>query len=395
MTKLIVFAEDWASHPSSTQHLMPYIAQDIDVIWVNSIGMRRPSFTIKDIRRLWQKVIDRLKSGADSESETPAPFPVVKPLVIPLSNSRFLRWLNRKLLSSQVSNFVTKGDEVWVWTSLPNAIEYQGAFGENGWFYYCGDDFEALAGVDHQRVKPFEDELIAQAKHIWVASDTLAEKFSDAQKRLSVVEHGVDLHKFSEPQAKPAELKNNKPTLGFYGALADWIDQDLLVDIAQRLPDWQLMLIGPILTDITKLEAQPNIRLLPAMYHHDLPAYLQHWQAAILPFKDCPQIRACNPLKLREYLASGTPVITTDFPALDPYLDLVKVVQCGESAMQVLEHLKFTDTVQAKALRQFRMRNESWRSRAYGIRADVERAITIHSQLESFEKAMFDGETLS
>ncbi|TCS42379.1 glycosyltransferase [Reinekea marinisedimentorum] len=395
MTKLIVFGEDWASHPSSTQHLMPYIGQDIEVIWVNSIGMRRPTFSAKDLSRLWQKVVARLKAGQATESDTPAPFPVVKPLVIPLSKSRLLRWLNRKLLSAQISKHVKKGDQVWVWTSLPNAIEYQGAFSENGWFYYCGDDFEALAGVDHARVKPFEDYLINQAAHIWVASPYLKEKFSVVKHRVSVVEHGVNLQKFSEPNLKPAELRKDKPTLGFYGALADWIDQDLLLQIAQRLPDWQLMLIGPRLTDVSRLEAQPNIQLLPAKSHDELPAYLQHWQAAILPFKDCPQIHACNPLKLREYLASGTPVITTDFPALDPYRDLVKIVQCGESAALALEHLEYTDTLQARALRQNRMSNESWQSRAYGIRADMQRLMNNHSQLESFEKAILDGKTLS
>lgn len=373
MGKLVVFGEDWASHPSSTQHLMPYIAEDFDVVWINSIGLRKPSFSVKDLKRVWQKLRAKLFGGRRPSNRAAAPpFPVVNPLVIPLSSSFFGRWLNRRLLAAQVRPLLKQGEEVWVWSSLPSAIDYHGLFGEIRWLYYCGDDFSALAGVDHEQVRPREKQMIEQASHIWVASDELKQRLAEAENRITVIEHGVDVQKFSSNSERPQEVPANMPILGFYGAIADWIDQDLLIDIATQLPHWQLMLIGPQLVDVSRLQKLPNVLLLPPKPHEALPSYLQHWQAAILPFKDCTQIRACNPLKLREYLASGTPVLSVNFPALKPYRDLVCVITDGGDAASALERIPETENQQRRFQRQQSMMGESWSVRADIIRQQLQ-----------------------
>ncbi len=373
MATLLVFGEDWGGHPSSTQHLMPYISEDFQVIWVNSIGLRRPQSNLRDCKRIISKLLAKFKRSAEKKVVEPAPFPVIAPLVIPLPKTSFERWINKKLLHWQLKPLHKNNDPLWVWTSLPSAVDFKGLFGEQGWVYYCGDDFSALAGVDHSTVESRETELADIAQRIWVASPTLVQRFIG--KPVTLIEHGVDYRLFSEPSKRASELTAKKPTLGFYGALAHWIDQELLIEIADKLPDWELMLVGPTLVDASELLNRPNVRVLAAQPHSALPAFVQHWDAAILPFKDTAQIRACNPLKLREYLASGTPILSTPFPALEDYNEHVYSIQSSVHAVDVLTGLQKTETKVRRIARQQSVQDESWEQRAVQIRAQLSRLV--------------------
>ena len=146
--------------------------------------------------------------------------------------------------------------------------------------------------------------------------ETLYKKFP--REKTELLLHGVDLKKFQTPSPRAPDLPDVSKIAGFYGSLKDWIDIELLWKAAQDLPQWTFVLIGEVHTDISRLESLPNVRFLGPRKHHELPNYVQHWNVSMIPFKDTPQIRACNPLKLREYLAAGTPIASIDFPALEP-----------------------------------------------------------------------------
>ena len=102
--------------------------------------------------------------------------------------------------------------------------------------------------------------------------------------------------------------------------------------------------------------------------HAALPSYAQHLDAALLPFRDTAQIRACNPLKLREYLAAGRPVVTTEFPALDGYRDLVRVADAPEAMATALEAARAEGLVRVKE-RRARVADQSWDRRAADVAA--------------------------
>ena len=203
------------------------------------------------------------------------------------------------------------------WTSLPTALPLIGAFRERAVVYYCGDDFGGLDGVDHAPVVAMERRLAKVADLIIACSPVLAATFPADRTRL--VAHGVDLDLFQREAARPADLPDAPLIAGFYGSLSVWIDIDAIARTARRLPDWHFVLIGPVRTDISALKVLPNVSLLGEKPHGELPAYAQHWTVSMLPFRDTPQIRACNPLKLREYLAVGKPIVAPPFGALMPY----------------------------------------------------------------------------
>jgi glycosyltransferase involved in cell wall biosynthesis len=281
------------------------------------------------------------------------------------------QWINGYLLRSQLSKKLRGEDEVHLWTSLPTALPVIGKLNEKTVTYYCGDDFNALAGVDHRAVAKIERKLIDKADIVFVASEALKDKFE--LPKTHVIPHGVDMALFSNKHTAPADLPKGKPIAGFYGAIADWIDVGLLTELAQQRPDWNFVLIGPQITEVGTLRAQENVFFLGPKNHHELAAYVQHWQVSLLPFKSCEQIAACNPLKLREYLAMGKPIVSIDFPALNPYRDYVEIVSGVEQFSSVLNKLSEVQKAhpdiadEQEAARRKSVSCESWQQRAKDV----------------------------
>ncbi|WP_028108554.1 glycosyltransferase [Ferrimonas futtsuensis] len=300
--RMLIFGEDWGRHPSSSQHLALAIQHQVEITWVNSIGLRQPRWS--DVGRLLSK---GLASGAHKGQQ--APFTVIAPKLWPLASQAWIQSLNRQVLKSQLAEH---GPFDYVWCALPSAVEYLDLFPESQVIYYCGDDFDALSGVDHSKVAPLERRLLKKAHLVCCASQALQQKLGPDSCHL--LPHGVDLTHFSRPQERPADLPSG-PVVGFYGALAPWLDFELLAELADLMPECNLVLIGPNLACPGDLLQRPNVHWLGPRSHQRLAAYAQHFDVALLPFRDCPQIKACNPLKMREYLAAGCSVVSTRFDA--------------------------------------------------------------------------------
>ncbi|RED43791.1 glycosyltransferase [Aestuariispira insulae] len=374
-TPLVVFGEDWASHPSSTQHLIRKLMHEHPVIWVNSIGLRRPRISWRDINRLFTKLFQILrgkgKAADATDRTTDKPLEIIHPIALPLPGNRLASWFNARSLSRQVKQTLAKHGlaNPVLWLSLPTAVDVVGRCGESATLYYAGDDFSALAGVDHDAVIPMEQSLAAKAQAIVAPSPVIADRFP--RDNTFIIPHGCDHSLFSTPQPKAKELKDGKPIAGFYGSLDEWLDQDLLIWLARSLPDWKFQFIGPIKTDLGALLSLGNVEFLGVREHHQLPSYVQHWSASLIPFRDTRQIRACNPLKLREYLAAGTPIVSTAFPAVQKYSDHVAICNDRENFRTALQDCLIDEPVDRSA-RQNRVRSESWEARAHDMQVLIE-----------------------
>jgi glycosyltransferase involved in cell wall biosynthesis len=369
---LIVFGEDWGGLPSSTQHLINHLAKTHKIVWINSIGLRRPAFSWQDVRRAWGKLTAKRSLGeSKSTASSGNGFHILNPRTLPAPRSRLERWIASRLLKSQIIPVLKKAklNSPVLWTSLPTAVDMCGHLGESAVIYYCGDDFSALAGVDHKTVNAREQELISKADLILAASEKLANRFPSTTTRL--LPHGVDYELFSQPAKRAHDLPNNgKPVAGFYGSISEWLDIDLLHSTIARLPDWHFVFIGKTVIDMSRLSQFDNVSLLGEKPHHELPSYSQHWTASLLPFIDNPQIQACNPLKLREYLAAGRPIISTDFPALSDYHDLVHTVSDSDSMIRALQKAKSEPTDNHKRLA---VAEQTWSARAEQVSDWIER----------------------
>ena len=371
---MIVFGEDWGRHPSSTQHIITNLVEARRILWVNSIGLRRPRLTRSDFARATSKLtsfIRRSGGEADHEAATDVTPSLASPFVIPWPGNGMVNQLNGSILKRFLKPRIERLglDRPILWTSLPTALPVVGKLGERAVVYYCGDDFGSLAGVDHGPVSAMEAELAKKADLVIVASKELAARFPD--RKTIFLPHGVDVDLFSKRTPPAADLPQDRPVAGFYGAIADWIDVPMLVKAAQRLSEWIFVFVGPIATDISPLLRLPNVRFLGPRPHHALASYSQHWTVSLIPFRDCPQIHSCNPLKLREYLAAGTPIAATDFPALKPYTPLVSLADGSDDFADAI--LRAADDANRNGLRRGAVADESWRNRAAFVDYHMER----------------------
>lgn len=372
MADLIVFGEDWGGLPSSTQHLISHLMKKHRVIWVNSIGMRAPQLSLRDFKRLFQKAFAMLKSSDKTEknhSEQRSPV-IINPKVLPFYDFKLIRRLNKYLLLKDLDKVIQQQgfENIVLWVSLPTAVDMVGSLNEQVSIYYCGDDFDALDGVDHAMVNPLEQELSEKVDLILVVSKTLAQKFNNPNT--IILPHGVDYPLFSSPENRPEDLPSNGPIAGFYGSISAWLDTDVLAQSAIALPSWQFVFIGDIKTDVSSLQALPNVHFLGSRPHDQLPSYVQYWNVAMLPFRKNRQIEACNPLKLREYLASGTPIASTPFPAVREYEDIVAIQSSKEPFSRVI--LRADKLQKDKAIRQETVAKESWQHRAIQLEALID-----------------------
>lgn len=335
MTCIIVFAEDWQSHPSSSQHIVRQLAKRHQVVWVNSIGLRSPGINWRDLGRLWHKACALLQQQTERSrsADTNQPVDVIAPRCLPFHQFSLVRALNRYLLRRQIErrladSGISAAEPRVLWLALPSAVCMVGALSEKQVIYYCGDDFSALAGVDHHTISQLEQQLAEQADDIFCASEKLQAKFAAAKTRL--LPHGVDVELFSQISHRPKNLPVGRPIAGFYGLLADWLDVELLAKMAEKSPQWDFVLIGRVATDVRLLQRFNNVYFIAEMPHQQLVQYASHFHALLMPFRQCQQIEFCNPLKLREYLAIGAPVLSIHFPALQPYAH--HVMACDQLA---------------------------------------------------------------
>lgn len=378
--QLIVFGEDWGGLPSSTQHIIKQMRSDYRVTWVNSLGLRRPRASLHDAKRIINKVGRLSKQLLGKPKASPATtatatinptptghFNVVEPQYLPFPGNGIARKINRVLLYRLLkrnANPDSSGNRPVIWITLPNAVDALHYLDKTGLvdpviIYYCCDDFSALAGVDHDDITRLESELAQQADMVVVTSNDLVNKFPG--NKTTLIPHGVDTQLFNQPAERASDLPQGKPIAGFYGSIEAWIDLQLISDLAQQMPDWYFVLIGNAKVDVSILQNRDNIFLLGARPHASLPGYSQHWQVSLLPFVLNEQIMACNPLKLREYLAAGQAIVSVDFPEVRKYESYVEIADGAAGFAQAIRASQQQNTDAAHS-RQQAVAAESWQA---------------------------------
>jgi glycosyltransferase involved in cell wall biosynthesis len=323
--EFLVFGEDYNRHPSSTQHLINEIKKKYRVQWVNSIGMRKPKINKTDIFRIFEKLTDRKVNIYPEEELNYSNLEIVKPLVYPLAENPFLVKLNKLIMKKKIHR--KKDLKRIVWLTLPSAIDYLEVTEGDFVVYYCCDDFTALAGVDHKVVEKKEQELIKKSDLIFTTSEELYKKFKS--DKTVMLPHGVHDCFFNIAQK---EIEKENITLGFYGGIDTRLDYKLIEDLLSKNENLNLEMIGHIDAKVDKkFFKNPRIKHHGALQHNELVKRIEEWDILLLPFLHNGYATHCNPLKLREYLATGKPVISTDIPAVHEYEGFLEIQEGYDS----------------------------------------------------------------
>jgi glycosyltransferase involved in cell wall biosynthesis len=314
---IVCFSNDWSGDPLSKTHLMRLLSKNNRILWVNSIGYRAPKASKADLSRL----IKKLAAATQPVREVEPNIFVFNPLAIPAYGSSFFRPLNRRWLRFQVLRAMRRLNfrRAISWSFLPGAAVVAGSLGEERVIYHCVDEFSAFSGVPARALVDLEHDIICRADLVIVSSELLYESKSPINPRTVLVRHGVDFDHFRQalnpatpPAAELAALP--RPILGFFGLIADWVDTDLLAHVAQSFTAGSLVLLGKVTTDVSALTNLPNVHLLGRKPYHSLPSYCKCFDVALMPFRVNQLTLNSNPLKVREYLAAGLPVVSTPIP---------------------------------------------------------------------------------
>jgi len=354
---------------------MRLLSRDNRVLWINSIGYRTPNVSRADLSRALQKL-----RAATRRMSNPEPnIHVLSPLAIPAYGRPTVRWLNRVLLGYQVRRAMhTLGFRRAInWVFNPPAAVVARQLGEENLIYHCVDEHAAFTGVSASAMESFEHALLRSADLSIVSSERLLESRRRANAETVLVRHGVDFEHFRravDPATiVPADIAVlPHPTLGFFGLIADWIDLELLGRLAQHFSNGSLILIGKTVTDVSALAALPNVHFLGRRPYADLPAYSRGFDVALNPFRINELTLNANPLKVREYLAAGLPVVSSPIPEVAA-LGLCRIADGPEETIRAVEQALIDPG--PSAARSERVRSESWAARLEEIRTHFAAAL--------------------
>jgi uncharacterized SAM-binding protein YcdF (DUF218 family)/glycosyltransferase involved in cell wall biosynthesis len=313
---------DWDFIWQGHQEIMSTLAgEGHRVLFVENTGVRAP--TPRDLPRRRQRIRNWWRGTKGFREERPNLF-VYSPLLVPLPYSRIARAVNRVVLVRALRRWMraTRFDRPIVWTFLPTpiALDLIDAIDPELTVYYCIDDLSA-SSPGAKRIVTSERRLFKRADLVFVTSEKLRERAARASEHVHLFPFGVNFEQFDcvrrAPHVAPPDLEALKrPVIGYVGGLHQWVDQDLIVNVASHLPDATFALVGPAQIDVSALERCANVRLLGQRAHDLVPQYVRSFDVAIVPYRLADYTLNVYPTKLNEYLVMGVPVVATDLPEI-------------------------------------------------------------------------------
>lgn len=311
----------------------------------------------------WRARISRAFTGRCVEVE-PGVFVLTPIISVPPQRVTFLpdTWLNR-LGRRQERGVISRAKRAakqlgfrspLVWVTYPMSLE---GWTSQEWrllVYDCMDRWSDFPDVRDDRrffeaVVSAENNLLHAADVVFCSAAGLYEaKRAVARGPVHLVRNAADVEHF-EPRSRPAPAdvaELPRPVVGYVGALADWVDFGLIRGVALLRPEWSIVLIGPIFQgkttgDARALEAVsglPNVHLLGPRPYAEVPAYLEAFDVATIPFRLNGLTEDTNPIKVYEYLAAGVGVVSTPLPEIET-LPEVRVAADAETFVVACEDL--------------------------------------------------------
>lgn len=371
----IVFGDDWGAHPSSVQHLFKRIARTHRTLWVNTLGLRPPRLDRRDAERVVRKVRAMLAPrseapvGSSRDDHAGLDLHVVAPPMLPWMRPGPMRLANResvRLVVGRAAERLGVRDPIVV-TTVPNGVDGRGLAGSRCLVYYCVDDFTSWPGVDRVAAAALERELLSACDAVLATSQNLADTRRPRRGEATLLPHGVDvdhLARACDPQTPALDgVRRGRPVLGYLGLVDARLDVELVMGVARARPDWDLVFVGPTDTAPDPRLRGDNVRFVPAVPYERLPEAMAAFDVALLPYVKSELTRSINPLKLREYLASGRPIVATSLPEVARYAPEVRLADTAAETVAAVA-AALAGPSDRRAARAALLAGETWDDRA-------------------------------
>jgi glycosyltransferase involved in cell wall biosynthesis len=258
---------------------------------------------------------------------------------------------------------------------MPTAADLVGELPVAHWVYYCVDDFGAWPGIDQIAAHEMEDRLIDKADVIVAASEPLRDRITGRGRMSNLLTHGVDIGFWSPgrsrlsgyvtPDFVPPSLRDlSPPFIVFWGLIDRRLDLDIVRELSATITEGTIVLVGPEDRPDPALAHLPRVVRRPAVPLADLPAVAAAASVLIMPYADAPVTRAMQPLKLKEYLATGKPAVVRDLPATRAWADCLDVAATPRDFAAAVQRRLATGLPPSQRSARTRLASEDWSAKA-------------------------------
>jgi glycosyltransferase involved in cell wall biosynthesis len=377
----------WYHHPHSKNHLMRRFARAGNrVVFVNSISMGLPALTNKD---LLPRITRKLRSYAKLARTTGEGITVVSPAALPFYGSRAARAVNRRLIAAQVATLARRRGltKPILWIAIPTAAEMTGKFDESLVVYHVSDKYDANL-MDHSTnpaaIRRLHEQAIERADLIFYSGRKLLDEATHGRDRSHLLEQAVDFDHWSRVGMRGAgalEVAQEiaripRPRLGYFGAIEPWlVDQELIKRAARERPLWHWVFIGNKSRGLD-IENLPNAHFLPPVAYDDLPRYAAGFDVCVLPWETERAFTSYgSAIKVREYLATGLPVVISPLPEYEHLKDTLRIARSREDFFRLVEDALDEHDEAAARRRQASVKDGTWDARAEWVSGLIEEAL--------------------
>ncbi len=256
-----------------------------------------------------------------------------------------------------------------LWTYLHSSAPLAGKLGEKLLVYDCVDEHSEYQGFNPRAVRAMERELLQKADIVFVTAGGLYRDKEPFCREIYLSPNAADVDHFMQADdpytmVAPELVDLTGSVLGFIGAIKEWVDLDLLQEVAQNRPDWTLVMVGPVGAniEISGLKGLPNVLFLGHRDRQVLPQYLKGFDVCLNPFRLNRLTETVSPLKFYEYLASGKPIASVPMPEIKDFAEVVEFGEGVEGFTAAIERA-LHDSPEKKARRLSRAQENSWENR--------------------------------
>jgi glycosyltransferase involved in cell wall biosynthesis len=354
---------------TNEQHLLVRLAEHNNVLFVESLGLRRPQVAGKDLRRIARRLVRGVQPPRAVDG-----LHVLSPLVLPVHDRPAAVRLNAQILPRLVTAATRrlKMHDPVLWSFVPQAEVLLDRLRPSTVLYYVDDDHAAKKGIDAAAFHAAEQRFARRADAIMASAPELAERMRAVNPNVHFAPNVADTRLFAtalqDGPVDPALAALPGPRIVFVGAIvANKLDLALIADVSRLRPGWSFAFVGPVgpgdpHTNVDALRGLPNVHLLGHRAYGALPEVLRGADVAWLPYLTDGEMRSVFPMKTYEYLAAGAPVVSTPLPALAGVDEVAKATDAAGIVAR-LEQALAADDPAARAARSDRAQAFSWESR--------------------------------
>ncbi|MNG91367.1 putative teichuronic acid biosynthesis glycosyltransferase TuaH [compost metagenome] len=241
----------------------------------------------------------------------------------------------------------------------------------SNWNVYDCMDYHAGFSTNSDKLHEQEDKLLREADLVITTAERLSNLIS--KKRDNVIIRNAAEVEFFGNQCTKVKYETTRKVVGYYGAISEWFDIDLVITGAEAYPEWDFVLVGNTFgCDISRAKKIKNIKFIGEVPYKDLLGYLSVFDVCIIPFKLVELTLCTNPVKVYEYLAAGKPVVATAMPEIVLIENMVHVVNNEKEYIEKLSYAMEESTNKdiSKFRKQWAMQHD-WASRANDLQLTV------------------------